>query len=76
MTRILRRAHLELPLQAMTDHPSAFAALSYYDEDDVYPVSRITAAPVGDPRQRYFILQAHIGDEPVSWVIERDQAPR
>ena len=58
----------------MTDQPSAFAALSYYDEDDVYPVSRITAAPVGDPRQRYFILQAHIGDEPVSWVIERDQA--
>ena len=58
----------------MTDHNTAFAALSYYDEDDVYPVSRITAAPVGDPRQRYFILQAHIGDEPVSWVIERDQA--
>jgi uncharacterized repeat protein (TIGR03847 family) len=74
MTRILRRAHLELPLQAMTDQPTTFAALSYYDEDDVYPVSRITAAPVGDPRQRYFILQAHIGDEPVSWVIERDQA--
>ena len=58
----------------MTDLPTTFAALSYYDQDDVYPVSRITAAPVGDPRQRYFILQAHIGDEPVSWVIERDQA--
>jgi uncharacterized repeat protein (TIGR03847 family) len=58
----------------MTDNHTAFAALSYYDEDDVYPVSRITAAPVGDPRQRYFILQAHIGDEPVSWVIERAQA--
>jgi uncharacterized repeat protein (TIGR03847 family) len=58
----------------MTDHPTAFAALSYYNEDDVYPVSRITAAAVGDPRERYFILQAHIGDEPVSWVIERAQA--
>ncbi len=74
LTRILRRAHLELRLGTMTDHPTAFTALSYFDEDDVYPVSRITAAPVGDPRQRYFILQAHIGDEPVSWVIERDQA--
>ncbi len=58
----------------MTEIYTAFAALSYYDEDEVYPVSRITAAPVGDPRQRYFILQAHIGDEPVSWLIERDQA--
>jgi uncharacterized repeat protein (TIGR03847 family) len=58
----------------MTDNHTAFATLSNYDEDEVYPVSRITAAPVGDPRQRYFILQAHIGDEPVSWVIERDQA--
>ena len=58
----------------MTDNTSPFAAVSYFDSDDVYPVSRITAAPVGDPRQRYFILQAHIGDEPVSWVIEREQA--
>jgi uncharacterized repeat protein (TIGR03847 family) len=74
MTRILHRTHLELRLQAMTDHPTAFTALTYFDEDDVHPVSRITAAPVGDPRQRYFILQAHIGEEPVSWVIERDQA--
>ena len=52
----------------------AFSGLAYFDQDEVYPVSRITAGPVGDPRQHYFILQAHIGDEPVSWVIERDQA--
>ncbi len=58
----------------MTDTPAAFAALSHFDEDDVYLVTRITAGAVGDPRQHYFILQAHIGDEPVSWVIEKDQA--
>lgn len=59
---------------AMTDTPAAFAALSYFDTDDVYLVTRITAGAIGDPRQHYFILQAHIGDEPVSWVIEKEQA--
>ncbi len=58
----------------MPEIPAIFAGFPYYDADDIHPVTRITAAPVGDPRQHYFILQAHIGDEPVSWVIERDQA--
>lgn len=58
----------------MTDTPTAFSTLSYFDDDDVYPVSRITAGAVGDPRQRFFILQAHVGEESISWVIEKEHA--
>jgi uncharacterized repeat protein (TIGR03847 family) len=57
----------------MIDTPLAFGALSYY-EDEVYPVTRITAGSVGEPGQRVFILQAHVGAEPFSWVIQKEQA--
>jgi uncharacterized repeat protein (TIGR03847 family) len=48
--------------------------MAYYSDDDVYPVSRITAGSVGDPGRRVFIIQAHYGDEVASWVIEKGQA--
>lgn len=56
----------------MIDTPLAFGALSY-SEDEIYPVTRITTGAVGQPGQRVFILQAHIGAEPFSWVVEKDQ---
>ena len=56
----------------MIDTPLAFGALSYA-EDEIYPVTRITTGAVGEPGQRVFILQAHIGSEPFSWVVEKDQ---
>jgi uncharacterized repeat protein (TIGR03847 family) len=56
----------------MIDTPLAFGALSY-NEDEIYPVTRITTGAVGEPGQRVFILQAHIGPEPFSWVVEKDQ---
>lgn len=52
----------------------AFAGLPYYPSDEVYPVSRITAGAVGTPGRRVFVLQAHFGAEPFSWVIEKEQA--
>lgn len=58
----------------MTDTPSSFAALSYYEGDDVYPVTRITVGAVGAPGRRTFALQAFFGAEPFSWLIEKDQA--
>ena len=52
----------------------SYAALSYYEGDDVYPVTRITAGAVGSPGRRTFVLQAFFGAEPFSWIIEKDQA--
>ncbi len=56
----------------MIDTPLAFGALSY-SEDDIYPVTRITTGAIGEPGHRIFILQAHVGAEPFSWVVEKDQ---
>jgi uncharacterized repeat protein (TIGR03847 family) len=47
--------------------------MTYYD-DDIYPVSRITAGAVGEQGQRVFILQARVNGEVVSWVIQKNQA--
>jgi uncharacterized repeat protein (TIGR03847 family) len=58
----------------MTDSLPSFAALPYYEGDDVYPVTRITAGAVGATGRRTFVLQAFFGPEPFSWVIEKDQA--
>jgi uncharacterized repeat protein (TIGR03847 family) len=58
----------------MTDTLPTFAALPYYEGDDVYPVTRITAGAVGSPGRRTFVLQAFFGAEPFSWIIEKDQA--
>lgn len=58
----------------MTESPAAFAAVSYYEDDDIYPVSRITAGAIGEPGRRVIVLQAHFGSEPFSWVIEKAHA--
>jgi len=47
--------------------------MTYYD-DEFFPVARITAAAVGDPGRRIFILQARWKGEIFSWVIEKEQA--
>jgi uncharacterized repeat protein (TIGR03847 family) len=48
--------------------------MAYFPDDDVYPVTRITTGAVGEPGKRIFILQAYVGGEPISWVIEKEQA--
>lgn len=48
--------------------------MTHYSDDDVYPVTRITAGSVGELGRRVFIIQAQYGDELVSWVIEKGQA--
>lgn len=58
----------------MTDSLPSYAALPYYEGDDVYPVTRITAGAVGASGRRTFILQAFFGPEPFCWAIEKDQA--
>lgn len=58
----------------MADSLPSYAALPYYEGDDVYPVTRITAGAVGASGRRTFVLQAFFGLEPFCWVIEKDQA--
>lgn len=58
----------------MTDSLPSYAALPYYEGEDIYPVSRITAGAVGATGRRTFVLQAFFGAEPFSWLIEKDQA--
>ena len=58
----------------MEDTLPSYAALPFYESDDVYPVTRITAGSVGAPGRRTFVLQAFFGAEPFSWIIEKDQA--
>ncbi len=58
----------------MNDSPVSFSGLSHFENDDVYLVNRITAGAVGDQGNRVFVLQAHLGAEPVSWVIAKEQA--
>jgi uncharacterized repeat protein (TIGR03847 family) len=48
--------------------------MAYYSDDDVYPVTRITAGSVGELGRRVFVIQAHYGEDAVSWVIEKGQA--
>jgi uncharacterized repeat protein (TIGR03847 family) len=48
--------------------------MAHFDEDDVYPVTRITAGAVGEPGRRIFLLQAHIQGQAITWVIEKEQA--
>ncbi len=47
--------------------------MAHYDEGEALPVTRITAGAVGQPGMRIFILQAHYGEEIVSWVVEKSQ---
>jgi uncharacterized repeat protein (TIGR03847 family) len=43
-------------------------------DDDVFPVTRITAGAIGEMGRRIFILQAHYGRDAVSWVLHKAQA--
>ncbi len=45
-----------------------------FDDEDIFPVTRITTGAVGEPGKRVFILQAYVGGQPFSWVIEKTQA--
>ncbi len=46
----------------------------YLDNDDAYPVTRITTGTLGDPQQRVYVLQAQFGPDIFSWVLGRRQA--
>jgi uncharacterized repeat protein (TIGR03847 family) len=48
--------------------------MTHYSDDDVYPVTRITAGSIGEAGRRVFVIQAVYGDDRVSWVIEKGQA--
>jgi uncharacterized repeat protein (TIGR03847 family) len=45
-----------------------------FEDDDIFPVTRITTGAIGEPGKRVFILQAYVGGQPFSWVIEKEQA--
>jgi uncharacterized repeat protein (TIGR03847 family) len=45
-----------------------------YLDDDIYPVTRLTAGVIGDAGRRVFVLQAHYGADAVSWVIHKEHA--
>lgn len=51
-----------------------YAEISLAADDTIYPVTRITAGTVGNVGHRVFILQAHVGSEAVSWVINKEHA--
>jgi uncharacterized repeat protein (TIGR03847 family) len=48
--------------------------MAHFEEDDIAPVTRITAGAVGEPGRRVFLLQAHMLGQAVTWVIEKEQA--
>jgi uncharacterized repeat protein (TIGR03847 family) len=48
--------------------------MAHYEDDDIFPVTRITAGAIGEPGRRVFILQALLEGQPISWVIEKEQA--
>lgn len=58
----------------MNDKALTFPSLPHFENEDVYLVTRITTGAVGEMGRRVFILQAHLGTQPVSWVIAKEQA--
>lgn len=58
----------------MSNSSTEYVEIFSDDDADIYPVTRITAGAVGDAGHRVFILQAHVGAEPVSWVIDKEHA--
>jgi uncharacterized repeat protein (TIGR03847 family) len=48
--------------------------MSYYNYDNIFPVTRITAGAVGEPGRRVFILQAQAGGETISVVLQKAHA--
>jgi len=47
--------------------------MAYYDDDGIRPVTRITAGAIGETGRRVFVLQVQLGDQLVSWVVEKEQ---
>lgn len=47
--------------------------MGYFDDDELYPVTRITAGTIGEPGRRVFLLQAQVEGETVTWVVEKKQ---
>lgn len=48
--------------------------MPYFEEDEVYPVTRITAGVLGNLGYRVFVLQAQFGPDTYSWALEKGQA--
>ncbi len=44
--------------------------MTYFDEE-LFPVTRITAGVVGEPGRRIFLLQAMVEGEAITWVVEK-----
>ncbi len=61
-------------MHAMNNSLPQYAEFFLDDEDAIYPVSRITAGAVGEAGHRVFVLQAHVGADPISWVIDKEHA--
>ncbi len=47
--------------------------MAYFEDDELYPVTRITAGAVGEPNQRVFVLQAQVEGEIITWLIDKKQ---
>lgn len=47
--------------------------MAYFDDDELYPVQRITTGTIGEPGNRIFLLQAQVEGEVVTWVMEKKQ---
>lgn len=47
--------------------------MGYFDDDELYPVTRITTGTVGEPGRRVFLLQAQVEGEVVTWLLEKKQ---
>ena len=47
--------------------------MAYFDDEELYPVRRITAGSIGEPGRRVFLLQAQVEGQTVTWLIEKRQ---
>lgn len=46
--------------------------MAYRDDDGIRPVTRITTGAIGELGRRVFVLQAQVGDQIISWVVEKE----
>jgi uncharacterized repeat protein (TIGR03847 family) len=47
--------------------------MAYFDDDDLFPVTRITAGALGEPGRRIFLLQAQVEGQTITWLMEKKQ---
>ena len=47
--------------------------MAYFEDDELYPVTRITAGAIGEPNKRIFVLQAQVEGEIITWLIDKKQ---